>query len=820
MSRAPARTVAPALFLISAATLLLQIGLTRVFAYTIWYHFAFLVIAAALLGYGASGSALLLWGRLQTGGVRQRLAWLAAATAAATALTSIWITRVPLDPFRMTEDPSEAIGLLSYLIAVTTPFFFAGCAVAVALSSYPASAGRLYFADLLGAALACALVVVLMNAVGPRWLLVVCVALDVIAALIVLDVTRTRLAALGAVALALAAVNASVGDFTPADSKLAAKYADAGGEIVYSRWSAVFRTDLYDFHDVLSLRSDYSLTVYGAGIGGVGKTFAGKFPPYRFIAHDGDASAIMVRSTAADDTADFLRRHLLGLSYRFKPGARVFMGGVGGGIDLLSALAGGATRVHGVELDPHTVDIVCREHAEYVGGACGRPGVRIEAGDARSVVRRSTDTYDIVNFTSVDTITTAATGMYLLSEGYLYTVEAMTDYLDRLAPGGIVSIISGDVGGPWGLPRWIPRIASVAASALEARGVTAPADHVVIIGTSLPEGSGLSHEAVFVKNEPFTAEELGRLDAATNEEGFLYWHRPGRKVDTAASTLLRLDPVRRAEYFDSFHLDYRAPTDDKPFFMHFYKWDRLFSNLRFDARYVEATGNVVLLAGLAFAILGAAGLIAVPAWIAARRERRSGVGAKRRRAPLVAYFAALGIGFMFIEIALVQRLVLLLGYPTYSLTVTLFSLLAFAATGSYLTRELSPTRRNALRLALALTALAAVHFVVGDAIERALLPAPLAVRALAAVALMAPLGVLLGAFLPLGIRALGESDPAGIPLAWAANGTTSVVGTVLSVILATVIGFRGVFVIALGTYWLAVLAFPEPRRGAPVGPPG
>lgn len=811
MSEPRAPSVAPAVFIVSASTFLLQIGLTRVFAYTIWYHFAFLVIAAALLGYGASGSALMLWKRTKTASRDDLIGMLALGAAVATAFTSVWVTRVPLDPFRMHQDWTEGVRFVSYLTAVTLPFVFAGGTVGVALARYPAAAGRLYFADLAGAACACAAVVALINSLGPRRLLAACVLLDVVAGLVAVRSKRREFGAIGVLAVAVAVANAWMGDFTPAESKLASKYRSAGGQIAYSRWSAVFRTDMYDFHDSMSLSTDPSLTVYGIGVGGVGKTFTGSFPPYRFISHDGDASAVMVRNRPGDDTGELLRHHLLGLSYRLKPGAKVFMGGVGGAIDVVSALAGNAVSVHGVELDPNTVDIICRAHSEYIGDVCKRPNVTIEAGDARSVLRRSDARYDIVNFTSVDTITSAATGAYLLSEGYLYTVEAMSDYLDHTTPGGIVSIISGDLGGPWGLPRWIPRITSVAASALERRGIANPADHVVVIGTTMPDGAGLSHEAVFVKTEPFGADELEFLDNVASEEGLVFWHRPHQAIRTAAAQLLRLSPAERSRYEDGLYLDYSAPTDDKPFFMHFYKWGSLFKHAKFDARYVEATGNFVLLAGLAFAVFGAAALIAAPAFVAARRG-----GRKPGRSKVVGYFATIGVAFMFIEMALVQRLVLLLGYPTYSLTVTLFALLAFAALGSFLTRNLAPTRRNVAYLGVALSALGVGHFLLDAAIERALLPAPLAVRAVAAVLLLAPLGMLLGSFLPSGIRAVGQRDSDSIPLAWAANGTMSVVGTVLAVILGTIMGFRGVLGVALALYWVAVALFPDGASSEPV----
>jgi hypothetical protein len=248
--------------------------------------------------------------------------------------------------------------------------------------------------------------------------------------------------------------------------------------------------------------------------------------------------------------------------------------------------------------------------------------------------------------------------------------------------------------------------------------------------------------------------------------------------------------------------------------MHFYKWSRLFGNVRIDARYVEATGNVVLLSALAFAVLGALGLVV---WPAIRHSRRAGPEASLS-APWIAYFAALGLGFMLVEMSLIQQLEFFLGYPTYSLTITLSSLLSFAALGALYSHRTTLAGARSVWLAVAaLSALTLAYAAIGHGLLVSLMHLPLGVRCALAVVFIAPLGFVLGVFLPTGVRALGSSRPAAVPLAWAANGSASVVGTVGSVMLATVIGFRGVALCAVIVYALGAFAFQRAVSRASVG---
>ncbi len=800
MTSPPARSIYLALALVAAATLLLEITLTRIFAFSIWYHFAFIVLAVALLGFGASGSALITWPRALEKDPNRTVAHSAAGAALGVALIAAVASLVQLNPYQLLSSPIEILKLVLYLAAATLPFFCGGLVVAVLLRVHSSRAGTLYFADLLGAGIACLAFVFIMDAIGPMHLLGLVTVMYAVAAFLTLPTARKPVLACLAALLVIEALAATT-DIRPTESKLARTYERAGGERIHSKWSAVFRTDLYDLGDRLALDENPAISVYGSRMGGVSQQFRGKLPPFRFITHDGDASAVMVRATATPEDMPLFRQHLLGLPYRFRPASSVFIGGVGGGIDVLAALSNGVQKIRGVELDPNTVEIVCELHGEYVGHICDRDDVSITAGDARSVLRRSRKKYDVINFTGVDTITASATGAYLLSEGYLYTVEAFEDYFDHLAPGGVVSIITGDVGGAWGPPRMVPRFASVIAAALERRGIRNPSDHVAIVGTAEPAHSGMSFEVILTKLEPFTQLELSRIRNSAKFDGFVLWHMPDEVVATEAASILRWKPDERKRHLAGYYLDFSPVWDSRPFFMHFYKWKSVFTQPKLGPRYLEATGNVVLLVACGLTILAALLLVV---WPAARHRRRS---KNKMHWGDIGYFAALGVGFMFVEVALIQQLSLFLGYPTHSLTITLFSMLTFAGVGSYLSERLGWPEWKLIRRALASLALIiAAYVAVGDPLLRSMLELPLAARCAIAIVLIAPVGLVLGMFLPAGILSLGRRNPEAIPLAWAANGSLSVLGTVGAAILATVLGFKGVAVAALAIYALGALS--------------
>lgn len=545
---------------------------------------------------------------------------------------------------------------------------------------------------------------------------------------------------------------------------------------------------------------------------GISPRYAGEGPPFYMIGHDGDSCAVMYQWDGRSESLEFLRHHVISLPYLLVQSPEVLAIGLGGGVDALNAILHGARSFVGVEINPMTM-LAGREIFDgFNGGVLNHPSVEPVVAEGRGFLRSRGSRYDLIEINSVDTLSALSTGAYVISESYLYTADAIADYLAHLKPDGVFAMVVGDVNTPWESPRHTLRLASIVRRALEERGVREPSRHVIVAAS--PGVVPLIH--TLVRNEPFTDAALEPVDRFVGEQGFEYWHRPGRTLETLASQILSWAPQRLETFYARHPLNLRPTTDDSPFFFNFYKWRTLLadvSSARLDYQRAYATGQVVLLVMLVQSSLFAALLILLPLV----RVPRMGGGTALQRAAWLAYFSALGAGFILLEISFIQRFVLFLGHPTYALTVVLLSLLVFTGIGSWLTDRARDgfTEKLPARLAL-LVVLVAAYLVVVPRILDALLGAPIAVRVAVAIALLAPLGLVLGGFLPLGVRVVERTNPQLVPWAWAVNGCATVVGTILAVIGGMTWSFTAVAMAACAIYAAGVLALlgAEGRAGA------
>ena len=794
----------------SVGVLMQEILLTRIFSFTIWYHLAYLTISTALLGFGAAGSILAMVPRLYE--VRpQRFAALCAAGAGVALLVGLLVLAPrPISPDELIARPGAFfLGLLAYNAVITVPFLLAGLAVATPLAAFPHSASRLYAADLLGAALGCVSAVIALSWVDGAAAVVVCGAIFVVAG--ALYAPSPGLArGLGLTALALVAVSpwsSRVLEFQPAATKtLGAAIRNSDAKILYTEWSPVNRVDLFGVPNQIG--------GFWTAFGRSDRYLASRPAVPRALsivydAHNG-SDVFEVRGRRSLSVLDY---HVLKTPYLFQKRPRVLVIGVGGGIDVLNALYHGASHVTGVELQPITVELHRTRLARWTGGWFQRPEVELVAAEGRHYVRSHDDRYDLIQITAVDTFAAQTTGAYVLAESYLYTVEAFEDFLSHLSDDGMLSIVIGDhlYNDPAIPTPFSTRLALVARQALEQRGVSDPHAHILLSGQSLhfddPPGplvAGAWIQSLIVKKTPFTSEQIDRLRAFTALNGFDIRLAPdGGPGDPHLERIVRapeeaLDAVLDGEIFSM-----RPITDDRPFFFHVLPWRGLVLDRRIEwTNPGSGTGQIVLLMMLAQAVLLGGLLILLPLWRGARGSLpvRTTVG-------FLLYFLGLGLGFLLIEISFVQKYVLLLGYPTYSLSVTIFSLLVFAAAGAVLARRGWGRPRRFLGTLLALTlALVALEVLALPWIRDRLLASPLAARVAVTALLQLPLGLVLGMYFPTGLELLRRREPRLIPWAWAVNGVASVAASVLAVVLGMAIGFSGVALIAAGVYLIGTLS--------------
>lgn len=774
----PSGAMLAAVLLVSATLLMTELALTRIFSVTMYYHFAFLAISIALFGLSASGVYVYLarerLARLDT---RELLARRTIVYALGTVVAVSLLVRIRVG---LQFSPSNLAGMIAIYLLSALPFFTGGTVITIALSRMARWAGLVYAADLLGAALGCLVLLPMLDIGGaPGVILSTAVTASAAAALFA-GRGRSRRLAVWAGVIAMAAPAAWVTglvSFDVADTK-----GHEGDRVLFSRWNSFSRVAVYDRG-----HGDWSLS----------PKYDGPLPETRFMDIDSAASTPILRLEGGLEDAAYLRHELTSLAYHLPAnGFRALVIGPGGGRDIVAALLFGASRVDGVEINRIIArDVMLGEFRDYSGGIYADPRVTIHVEDGRSFIRRSAERYDLIQASLVDTWAATAAGAYTLAENSLYTVEAFEDYLDHLSENGMLT-----------MTRWVfdgLRLVSLARAACERRGQDA-SRQLAIVG----------HDKVatlILKRTPFTREEVQRLAEISDSLGFEPLYLPGQEHAANDYAALALAPDAEA-FYGSYKQDIRPTTDDRPFFFH---------TTRLEDQWEVAFGRAMLFGNGLSALLTLMGIatVLVVLFILAPLAVAGGELARTGWKRWLAYFALLGGGFMLIEVALLQRFVLLLGHPVYSLAVTLFALLLGSGLGSAASRRIPVTalRRRLIAAAVAIGALGAVAAPALPLIVSAAISAPLAARIVLAGGMLLPLGLLMGMPLPGGVRLMSERQGSLVPWAWAMNGALSVVGAILAVFIAMNWGFSATLAAGSSLYFLAAAVLGAGRQSE-IGP--
>src|SRR5262245_33269140 len=480
---------------VSAALLMTELALTRIFSVTMYYHFAFLAISIALFGLSASGVFVyVMRARLVRAHTRALLCAGALAHTLATLVALACLVRIRVG---LNYSPDNLTRMLAIYTLAALPFFTGGAVVSIAFARLTDRINVVYAADLLGAAAGCLVLIPLLNWVGAPGVVLTAGALSTLAAVLFAPPSsRRRAMAAGGLLFAIPAT-AQLMDAAPFD--VSATKGHEGDKVLFSKWNSFSRIAVYD-----RSHGEWSLS----------PRFAGTRGESLYMDIDSAASTPIVRGSASPGDAGYLRYELTALAYHLVERPAGFMAlviGPGGGRDLLSALVFGARHVDGVEINPIIADDVMRgQFREFSGGIYTHPRVRIVIDDGRSFVRRTPDRYDVIQASLVDTWAATAAGAYTLTENTLYTVEAFEDYLDHLTNEGVLT-----------MTRWVfdgLRLVSLAQAAAEKRGWNA-ADRIAIVR--------YQRVATFLfKRTPFTPRELATLHEDSARLGFEVLYAP------------------------------------------------------------------------------------------------------------------------------------------------------------------------------------------------------------------------------------------------------------------------------------------------------
>ena len=788
-----------AVALLSGSALAYEVLLLRLFAIVQWHHFAYLAISVALLGFGAAGTFVTLARRWLVASFPYSFAIGAAGFAVATVACFAIAERVPFNALEVAWNPGQFLGLAAIYLLLFVPFFCAATALCVAYAAFGGQVAYLYGADILGAGLGSLGLLALTTLVHPADALRVIVGFGLAAAALACWPISRRMASLFALGAAIGPWLLPATLFAPLPSEykdLSQALRIEGARIVAQRTSPL--------GVVTAIENPLVPPRHAPGL----SLNATAGPPAQIsLFVDGQAAGAIARFDGDLSPLAYLKDMTSALPYRLLDKPRVLVLGAGGGGDILQALAHGAPNVDAVELDGQVVAMVQEDLGPYSGRPYSLPGVRAHVAEARSFIGASRSHYDLIQVALLDSFASSSAGLGSLAESHLYTVEALDAYLNRLAPGGLLAFTRW-VSLP---PRDSLRLFATAIAALERRGVRDP-------GASLAMIRGWSTATLLAKNGGFSASDVAAIRDFCRERSFDIVHLPGITAaetnvfnvldhdDFFAGTQALLGPDRQG-FTDHYRFDLEPSTDDQPYFFHAFKWSTLPDLLRLRAQGAMPPMDwayPVLIVALLQAIAVSLVLILLPLLLGrTRRDLTAAPASLRGR--IVVYFLALGLGFMAIEIPLLQRFTLFLGHPAQAAAIVLAAFLLFAGFGARHSARLGPGRRwpFAAIVAMALFYVAFLPAMLASAVGLSLVG-----KMLLTVVLVAPLAFCLGMPFPLGLAAVAVQSEPLVPWAWAINGFASVVATLVATLLAIHLGQTAVVLLAVALYGLAAWRFP------------
>ena len=754
------------------ATLILELSLTRIFSVVFYYHFAFLAISIALFGLGAGGVYSYVISA-KPGNLYTKLGALALSAGAAVMAALLIILFFP-------GELGYTLLTVVYL-ASALPFFFAGTVVSIAISEAIERVDRAYFWDLAGASAGCLLLIPFLHVFGGPNTVIAAAVLYLVSAAIwfhqaaVLGVGGARRRATAVLAALLLVMLMVVNGKTRLIDVRHAKGQDIPAER-FTAWNSFSRIG------VTGSDAGWTVVIDGDATTGIASFDwdRGLTPEERFkLLHEGQ-----------------------GFPYILRPAAKTLVIGAGGGYDVARALAGGSHDVTAVEINPIIATDIMRDHfAAASHRIYFRPEVRVPPSeDGRSFVRRSPEKYQVIQATLVDTWASTAAGAFALSENNLYTADAFYDYFSHLTPDGLLSFTR------WGFdpPRESLRLVTLAMDALGRLGESDFARHVIAVRANASSIHGWGAlDTVLISREAFSASDVANLRTVASDAHMDVVYAPGDPPSNPFGQLLEASDPQA--FLRDYPYNIAPVSDDQPFFFYtvqprdLWEFVRHASTLSADYKVNRAVPLLFAVVGISLAATGL--VLLLPRWLlGARLPKQKGV------VPFLWYFLFLGAGYILIQVALIQRFIILLGHPEYALTVIVFSMLVWSGLGSYSSKSLIGNDDNKLVRVLALVAvlIGALAAGAGPLVANAA-AWPLAAKIALTAILIAPAAFLMGMPFPSGLRRLEQRHAPSVRWAWSLNSASSVLGSAGAIFLAIYLGLRATLLIGGALYLCAMI---------------
>ncbi len=764
------------IFVLSLSLLLFELTLIRVYSVTLFYHFAFMAIAVAMLGLAAAGLTIHLkpepfrleklpkWASMWSG-------WYAVAV-----IVMLWIVfRIPVNPYL---PPNEVAGKLIFIYLLSAvPFYFAGLVITGLFSAMPDRIGGLYAWDLVGAGVGALMIVPMMNFVGGESTGIY-VAMGGAISAVLLSGIRLRKLFLGLlfILIILALINPSVGWLRIHYSK---GQSLENLDIKYNRWNSFSRIMAIPFKPgsdaayTWAPSPNYPLPI---------------MPHFSIMIDDGASTPVLPFDGKNLEPISYLKYDLTSLPHRLNGDGHTMVIGSGGGRDVLTGLMFNAEKIDAVDINPLIFDAMNTSLASFNGRLYSHPKIKQVIAEGRAYARSNPDSYDLLQVAMIDTWAATTAGAYSLSENTLYTVEAFEDYLNALKPDGLLSFTRFF----FYPPRQALRLVSLFLETAERMGIEEPENCILVAKFE-------SLATVMFKKKPFSPVEVQKFKDDLKDLGFNLVYAPDERSDRFFASLVGIPDKQM--YYDQYPFDVTPSTDDKPFFFNLLK-------VRDFLRVFEVRGGqlfnyyatLTLMVILILSIVATVVVLVLPLlWAKVTTE------SFRYEWGLLGYFIGIGLAYIMIEVTLLQRFVLLLEHPAYAASGVVAGLLIFSGLGSMFWNNFnSEVRSKYLLIGFGVVGICLlVHILFGGTIIHSALTLAMGWKVLLAIVLLAPLGIAMGLPLPAGITVAGKQSSSTVAWCWALNGSASVVASPLAVVLAMVNGFNHVLLIGLLCYGLA-----------------
>ena len=770
------------LFFITLAVLMYEILLTRIFSVTMFYHFAFMAVSVSMFGLTSGAVIVYIFPDFF---LQERARYHLALSSVLLAVT------IPLSFLMHLSIPffihMSLVGIFSIVFTyaiLSIPFIFGGICVCLALTKFPQQVSKLYAVDLIGAACGCLFLIVALEVTdGPTAVVLAAALVSVGAAFFAADGVSPKLSRFAVRMLILMSAFVTLNTVW---------IHHQGVSILKPIWvkGAPESTPLLEQWNSFS-----RIIVFGDPdeyIAPMGWNFSEAYQSDRKVRQlklniDADAATVLTAYDGSPASLEYLKYDLTNIAHYLRHDADVCIIGVGGGRDILSALAFQQKSVLGIEINPNIINTVNGFYGDFTGHLDQNPLVTFVNDEARSYITRQDKKFDIIESSFIDSWAATAAGAFVLTENSLYTVEAWKIFLEKLTPQGIVTFTR------WydeAAPDEIYRLTSLARASLLELGVREPRAHMFIVRKD-------TGATMLVSRAPFTAQDVDTIEKVARIMNFQILLSPVAFADPVLEKLASGEDL--TQFYADFPANIIAPTDDTPFFFNTVRFRDMFTLMGGEQNGNNSMNSIAyFILGILLITVVCLSYLCIIVPIRSKERKLP----PRKAWPLLGFFSAIGLGFMFIEIAEMQRLIIFLGHPTYALSVVLFALLLSSGIGSLLTSRFSDAPGKHAGL-ICLGSLLVCLLVFG--ISTPLLTSPYRAsanmyRILIAVAILFPLGFFMGTAFPLGMKKASLADPSLTPWFFGANGAMSICASVLAVIISMGFGITA-------TFWTGTLCY-------------